>query len=151
MKMKISPLLNSVLFLLIGLVASSMIKFNTIEFIISTIFNVSGIMFSVGLGLIATFNMNGIRNREIIKSIRNDLNNVRNLFIIYFSISTICLISGKWLIDEKKDIFVIPNTTISLSLSFALTFVMIFCIAYFIYNFFQIQKLSEKIFDELSK
>ncbi len=34
------------------------------EGLISTLYNVSGIMFSIGLGLIVSFNLSGIRNRE---------------------------------------------------------------------------------------
>ena len=39
------------------------------EGLISTLYNVSGIMFSIGLGLIVSFNLSGIRNREYIKEI----------------------------------------------------------------------------------
>lgn len=45
------------------------------EGLISTLYNVSGIMFSIGLGLIVSFNLSGIRNREYIKEIRKNIAN----------------------------------------------------------------------------
>ena len=59
------------------------------EGLISTLYNVSGIMFSIGLGLIVTFNLSGIRNREYIKEIRKNIANIRNIFISYFATSTL--------------------------------------------------------------
>ena len=53
------------------------------EGLISTLYNVSGIMFSIGLGLIVTFNLSGIRNREYIKEIRKNIANIRDIFISY--------------------------------------------------------------------
>lgn len=46
------------------------------EGLISTLYNVSGIMFSIGLGLIVSFNLSGIRNREYIKEIRKNIHSV---------------------------------------------------------------------------
>lgn len=62
------------------------------EGLISTLYNVSGIMFSIGLGLIVSFNLSGIRNREYIKEIRKNIANIRDIFISYFIISTLIYI-----------------------------------------------------------
>lgn len=64
------------------------------EGLISTLYNVSGIMFSIGLGLIVSFNLSGIRNREYIKEIRKNIANIRDIFISYFIISTLIYISS---------------------------------------------------------
>lgn len=64
------------------------------EGLISTLYNVSGIMFSIGLGLIVSFNLSGIRNREYIKEIRKNIANIRDIFISYFIISTLIYITN---------------------------------------------------------
>lgn len=148
MKILIKPTIITIIAFIIGSILSMLIKFEASEFLLSTIFNVSGIMFSVGIGLIATFNMNGLKNPKIIKSIRIDLSIVRNMFIVYFTITTISLIIGKLLIDKKISTITLKGITIDVS--FAICFTMIFCIAYFIYNFFQLQKLNDQIYDNLN-
>lgn len=52
------------------------------EGLISTLYNVSGIMFSIGLGLIVSFNLSGIRNREYIKEIRKNIANIRDILLV---------------------------------------------------------------------
>jgi len=140
-----------VLVTLVSILLSTLIKTIPGEFFISTIFNVSGIMFSVGLGLIVTFNMNGIKNKAVISSIRTNLNTVRDSFIIYFSLTTAVYLLSKLLCKQ-------PITTISLfDFDLAINWTIVFCllmifgIMYFIINFFQIQKLNEQIYDELNK
>lgn len=67
------------------------------EGLISTLYNVSGIMFSIGLGLIVSFNLSGIRNREYIKEIRKNIANIRDIFISYFIISTLIYITYSYI------------------------------------------------------
>lgn len=143
------PVIITTIVFIIGSLISILIKFKASEFLLSTFFTVSGIMFSVGIGLIATFNMNGLKNPEIIKNIRHGLSNVRNMFIVYFTVTTISLIFGKLLID--KEINSIHVIGLSIDISFSICFTMLFCIAYFIYNFFQLQRLSDEIYDNLNK
>lgn len=134
--------------LLIGL-----IPYNPSEFFISTIFNVSGIIFSVGLGLIVTFNMNGIKNRSIISSVRANLSTVRNSFILYFAISILAYIINNYLIAKKitTSILSVVNFEVCLYWSLSISAIMLYSIIYFVYNFFKIQKLNEEIYDEINK
>ena len=149
MKTSISVLIVAI----ISIIMSTFIKITTGEFFISTIFNVSGIMFSVGLGLIVTFNMNGVKNKKIIESIRTNLNIVRNSFISYFALTIFAYLMMKYLIDSQNTItkITIKSYIFELNWSFTMCCMMFFCIFYFIVNFFKIQKLNEDIYDELNK
>ena len=113
-------------------------------FIISTLYNAISIVFSVGMGLIVTFSLDGIKNKEIIDRIRTNIKLIRNKFILLFSLCTLLLMAEKYW----------PEITI-LSINFKnfahLTTVISFAffIGYFVYNFIQIQTLKDNIFDEL--
>ena len=60
--------------------------------IISTLFNTIGIVFSIGMGLIVTFSINGVENEDYILTIRKNIKKIRQRFIILFSICTILFI-----------------------------------------------------------
>jgi len=137
----------------ISLLLSTFLNITAGEFFISTIFTVSGIIFSVGLGLIVTFNMNGVKNKTIINKVRANLNTVRNSFISYFALTIAVYLFDKILIDSHNSITNISIWKINVNINWTITFclLMLYSIMYFIVNFFQIQKLNEQIYDELNK
>jgi hypothetical protein len=142
-------LVISVLFVIISLVC----PMHPDEFFINTIFTVSGIMFSVGLGLIVTFNISGVKNGKHIKQLRTNINKVRNSFIIYFLITTISYILDKYLRDSKtlSASFQIGNTHIELNWSVLFCLLMLYSIIYYVANFIEIQKLNNDIFDKVNE
>lgn len=107
---------------------------------INTIYNVSGIMFSVGLGLIVSLNYSDIKNKNYLISIRKNIRDIRNIFISYFLIETMLfMFTGKelgfvFLSHIKYDVF--------------FAFFAIYTIIYFTVNFLQIQKLNDDISDK---
>lgn len=108
-------------------------------------------MFSIGLGLISTFNLSGIKNQSIIKRIRNNLKTVRNSYIIYFFLSTLCFIADNYLRSNRNSIMHFTISNIHFDINWAVLFClyMFFSILYFIVNFFEIQKLNDDIFDNI--
>lgn len=113
--------------------------------IISTLFNTIGIVFSIGMGLIVTFSINGIENEDYILSIRKNIKKIRQRFITPFSICTILFIC-------KDNIFqkiTCGDVNFSnIALNFILSF-FIFSIFYFIVNFIRLQNLNNDIFDRI--
>jgi hypothetical protein len=107
-------------------------------------------MFSVGLGLIVTFNIGGVKNKKHIQQLRNNINNVRNSFITYFLVTTVSYILDKYLRDAKIILtFIhIRNFKIELNWSVFFCLLMLYSIIYYIINFFEIQKLNNDIFDK---
>ncbi|CDG98849.1 conserved membrane hypothetical protein [Xenorhabdus bovienii str. puntauvense] len=123
-----------------SVVCSSLIDARPDNYLISTLYTIAGIMFSIGLGLIVTFNMSGVRNKAFIKEIRINLKKVRDSFLFYFAISTIGMLSTQY--TPKKDIifFTINKLNVVFSIQILICFVMSFSILFFIINFLEVQK-----------
>ena len=123
------------------------------NFFINTIFTVAGIMFSVGLGLIVTFNIGYIKNKSYIIKIRGSINNVRNSFLKYFTLVTICYVLDYYLRQSESNITTLHVLEQDISLNWSILFclLMIYSIVYFIINFIEIQKLNNDIVDKLIK
>ena len=125
------------------------------DFLLSTIFTINGIMFSIGLGLISNFNLQGITNKSYLIDIRKNITSVRNSFIWLFILSATSFILTNFskVIDLYNKKFTYMDYDFSLSLKldttiFSLLF-MSFSILYFIYNFIAIQNLNDQIVDRI--
>ena len=140
-------------FLLITIITigfPSIMSWRPDTFLLSTLYTVCGIMFSIGLGLIVTFNMNGVKNKNYINKIRKNLTSVRDSFLIYFVISTTCLVLGQYLNDVDVK-FEVKGTAITISPVMLFFSLIIYSIIFFIINFLEVQKLSQDIFDKINQ
>lgn len=120
----------------------------------NTIYTVSGIMFSIGIGLVVTFNLQGIKNKTYIQKIRQNLKKVRSTYIVHFCLSTIYFILDKYIRDIKQSIISIQLTNtfeIHFNIAVFLGLLMFYSIIYFIINFLSIQKLNDDIFDKVNE
>lgn len=117
--------------------------------LISTIFTINGIMFSIGLGLISSFNLHGIKNRKYLKTIRDNINSVRNSFIFLFGVSSLSYIVS---ILIPKPIFIYDVKIFHAYLDPMLfsVLLMVYTIFYFIINFIEIQSLNNQIIDRIN-
>ena len=75
---------KSIILIVLALLFSIIFDYEVDIFLMNTIYTISGIMFSIGIGLIVTFNFQGIKNKSYILSIRSNLNIVRNNYIKFF-------------------------------------------------------------------
>lgn len=130
--------------LVLVLYALSFSSFSVEKETLNTFYNVSGIMFSVGLGLIVSLNYSDIKNKNYLISIRQNISEIRNIFILYFmAITVLFLFVG-------KDISVnIIFSKISYDVIFSVF--SIYTIIYFVVNFLQIQKLNDDISDKKNR
>ncbi|WP_160341800.1 hypothetical protein [Elizabethkingia meningoseptica] len=133
---------------------SVILKLNYSEVFMNTLYTVLGIMFSIGLGLVVTFNLSGVKNRRFIIGIRKNLKALRSLYIVYFTISTFFyLIESQLRAKNNNVINIIDDSKIKLEFDFS-TFtvcLLFYSIIYCIINMIELQKLSESIFDETNK
>lgn len=113
--------------------------------IVPTVYTLSGIMFSIGMGIVCTFNPSPIKNKQVFQRIKANIANVRNSFMVYFSLSTATFLMSQ--ICHRHAISVADITIIFAPEIFALSFSLV-GIIYFIINFLTIQKL---IFDIAEK
>lgn len=114
--------------------------------VLSTIYNVSGILFSVGMGLIITFNLNEIKNTDYIKIIRIRINIIRDKFIGFFTVMTILYISN-YIIQNYN--FKVLNININIFMQWFSLIFCLFTILYFTINFISVQHLKDEICDRL--
>ena len=120
------------------------------NFFLNTCFTVSAIVFSVGLSLIVTFNLTGVKNRDYIKKIRDNIHNMRNKFISYFFMVVIIYLLGNYMNINDIKIISISGFDIMFNLSTFFCMMIILSVAYFIVNFLEIQKFNEDIFDRVN-
>lgn len=141
-------LVNVSLFLVISIaVASATSKIPSTSFL-NTVYTVSGIMFSIGMGVLCTLNPDKIKNDTYYKAIKANVLDVRDSYLIYFFIiSFIYLIYQIY--PEANFIKSFDRFQITLNLAFSTLFINILGILYFIANFMQIQKLGFDISDRV--
>ena len=143
-------LIRDLIIMLLAVLMSTFLDIGVDDFFMGTIYTVSGIMFSIGISILVTFNLQGIKKKSFIDKIRNNLNEVRNTFIYYFSFSTVFFILERYLRKSDKNILVLyqkDELLIDVSVSFVVTVLIFYSIFYFILNFLEVQKLNNQIFD----
>jgi len=125
--------------------------------VLSTLYNVSGILFSVGMGLIIGFNFDGIKNEDYVKIIRFHLNEIRNNFIKLFTILTISYIINV-IIPAETDIKIsLTGIKIPYEIDLFILFqyftatYLIYSFMYFIFTFIEVQKLKDDISDAVNR
>ncbi|MFK5080645.1 hypothetical protein, partial [Glaesserella parasuis] len=106
------------------------------------------IMFSIGMGIVCTFNPSAIKNPQIFKRVKENIANVRNSFLMYFSLATITFLISQ--IVHSHTLSAIELTIIFNPETVALLFSLISLI-YFIINFLTIQKLIFDIAEKVMK
>lgn len=127
-------------------------------FFVSTLYTVVGIMFSIGLSLVVTFNIGNVKNPSYIRHIRNNIRKIRNNFILYFLSSTICYITNYYIEELLKKqvtkyfvLFHIKASNIQFDFSLLASIVILYSIAYIIVNFIAMQKLNDELFDKTNQ
>lgn len=144
--------------LFIGIVACVIISvitsfffpdFNPGNGTVSTLYTVSGIMFSIGMSLIVTPIASGVKNVRIRNDIRKEINKVRNHFIECFIFISIIYIVFCAIEDKYHTIPICEK--FAFKCSQLVMFIMAYSIIYFIWNFLAIQRLNYQIEDALNK
>jgi len=108
-------------------------------------------MFSIGLGLIVTFNPAGVKNQSYLRSIRANVATVRNSFLINFGLTTIYYIVNQYVAKFEYAFSPFWDISIRFSASIFLCLLMLYSSVYFIINFIALQKLNNDIFDVVNK
>lgn len=118
---------------------------------VNTLYSVSAILFSVGIGLVVTVVPNGIKNKGYLRRIKGNLNRVRNCFFIEFLVVT-----GVHLLCTVRDA---PNIHLFDLFGYHFMFdpiafeLMLLCLSlvYYYLNFIDIQRLNNDIFEATNK
>lgn len=144
-------MLKKHLFFIVLMIIASMIagyfKITVPRELLSTLFTVNSIMFSLGLGLIVSFNMGGVKNKNYIKQIRANITTVKNTFMLLFSLSVCVFIASS--IYKTPIHYTVFSAQIWISMPIFTLSIIIYSAFYFVINFVEIQKLNDNIFDRL--
>lgn len=111
----------------------------------NTMFNVIGIMFSIAISQILSFSFSGVTNDDFVRQHRDQLNRIRNTFIILFAFAALCFILSSKITNEYK----VKIFKFSFNAFFG-TY-NIFCLIYFIINFIGLSNLKNEIDDLIRK
>lgn len=124
-------------------------EFNPGNGAVSTLYTVSGIMFSIGMSLIVTSSAAGVKNIRIRNGIRKEIYIVRNHFIECFVLVSFLYILLYSEVDKNHSLNIYND--FSLKYSHLLILIIAYSIVYFVCNFLAIQRLNYQIEDALDK
>ncbi len=116
------------------------------EGLIQALFTVLGIVFSIAMGLLVSFNLSAVLNDDFRKDIRSSIESTRNWLLIDFAISTLAFSIG--VIYSSSQFFI---TTVSIRLQIICIALIIISLVYEIYNFRLINNLRIDIEERLIK
>ncbi|MBI0028543.1 MULTISPECIES: hypothetical protein [unclassified Gilliamella] len=126
------------------LISLSGLKITVNEAVMMTLYTVSGIMFSIGLGLIVSFNLTEVKNPIYLSKIRKNIKRVRDAFICYFICLTILFVIIQCL-DDLRFSFLFFNFRVFVAIT------LLHSIIYYIHNFLLIQELNDDILDKINE
>lgn len=112
----------------------------------NTLFTIVGIMFSIGMSIAVTSNTSVVVNRKIRKSIRDEINRIRDLFISCFSIVAIIYVLN--IIFKNWTLEVLGYKIFNLEVLQLI--IQLYSIVYFIVNFKSLQNLNNQIGDAMN-
>lgn len=110
---------------------------------ISTLYAISGIMFSIGMSIIVTSSFAKVRNKKIRERIHKSYNLVRNSYIYYF-----LFVSLLYIIQDGNQTYHLYKQ-LCFDYSIFVGLCMIFSIIFFVINFIDLQHLNRQIEEEL--
>lgn len=144
--------LKDILVLLFAVILSLFFKWYLNDYYMNTLFTILGIMFSIAMGLLITFNLQGIKNKRVIDKLRSNIKKVRHYYIKYFAFSTLLYLLEKYLRDKGSNLYAFSIREISITINFSLitVVILVYSIIYFIINFIAMQKLNDNLYDEVN-
>lgn len=113
----------------------------------NTLFTIVGIMFSIGMSIAVTANTSVVVNRKIRKSIRDEINRIRDLFISCFAIVGVIYVLNIILKSWNLEIWGYKI----FSLEVYQLVIQLYSIVYYIINFKSLQKMNNQIGDALNE
>ena len=122
------------------------------ESVISTLFTIVGIIFSVGMSLIISVSTSGVKNKEARSVFRKQLSDIRFRFIATFIILTILYIILP--IENDKEILNIAqirDVTIRISCHLFMVIFLFAGIIYYIVNYYSIQNSVYELEDRIDQ
>lgn len=141
----------NLLVLLLTILISSITQVRPDSAFLNTIYTISGIMFSIGMGVVCTFNPENIKNRKIFITIKENIISVRNSFLYFFGSVTFFYLVFLWFPNEELKYEFIRGFVLIFNVSIFVVGQIFLSIIFFIINFLTIQKLNFDIVEKFHK
>lgn len=140
--------LSIVFSFLFGMIIPLLISFSIFPPLISTLYTVAGILFSVGMSIVVTMSTQNIRNVEAKKEVQIQIHSLLKEYVEYFVVLTLFYV----LIPSVEDkspyssfLFVIGDYQIGWSYSLSFVVFTLFQMSFFIYNMFHVRMENNEI------
>lgn len=115
--------------------------------ILQTLFTVLGIIFSIAMCLLVSFNLSRILNKKVYRTIRESIAHTRKCVLFDFSICSIIFVLTS--LEGINDINLVIFQHFKFSASLTAITIMASSLLYEAYNFIQIRHLQEKIEEQI--
>lgn len=134
--------------LILTILISSITKVRPDNAFLNTIYTISGIMFSIGMGVVCTFNPQSIKNKKIFIAIKDNIINVRNSFLYFFGSVTFFYLVFLWFPNKEFKYELMQDYILVFNVSIFVVGQIFLSIIFFISNFLIIQKLNFDIVEK---
>lgn len=133
--------------------AFSLIPLQPTEITLNILYGLIGVLFSVAMSLIITFDGSKIRNTDIKKSIRASIHEARNNFLVIFAACSVFFVIYSLLPESLQQVTWLEVGTFKLysTWSVSVLFFLLYTIIALIYNYIDLQQLYEDIEDKLTE
>ena len=136
------PLIYLILAIPVAVLLTVTTSLSVPESVLSTLFTVAGVIFSVGMSITITPKTEKVTMRKPRNNIRKSYLKVRNSFICLFGFDTVLFIIAELLPKSSN---------VSTCIGIACAILLVESIIYFICNFIKLQKLGEDIENQILK
>lgn len=117
--------------------------------VLQTLFTVLGIVFSISMSLLVSFNLTKVLNAEIRKDIRRRIVNARNMLIIDFIVATLALVIA--LIWNTKNLTYTLWGWCDIDVYMVATTIVVMSLFFEVYNFRRLHTLNTDVEDAVIK
>lgn len=121
--------------------------------VLQTLFTVLGIVFSISMSLLVSFNLSKILNKGMRRSLRASIVYARNMLLLDFVVSTVCLVTA--LIWKEDSLRYSLSNWLVIDVMLIAAIVVAISLVYEIYNFRRLHKLhcdiEDAVLEEESK
>lgn len=114
--------------------------------VLQTLFTVSGIVFSISMSLLVSFNLSKILNKKIRITLRAEIAHTRNMLLLDFSIATIAIVVA---LIWDEDYLRITYKFVTIDVMLISIALVLNSLLYEIYNFQELHKLHTNIEDKI--
>lgn len=120
---------------------------------LNILYGLVGVLFSVGMSLLITFNVSQVTNMDLRKSLRNEVRKVRNNFLRIFVLSTAFYVLFSMLGEEFSTVVWddYKGFNIASTWSVSVFSMLVYAIIALVCNYVQVQTLYEDIEDRISE